>query len=121
MGGISKCIHKRKKRGEGILEEEPVGKIMEPMDFTEEIAEEPIEIVEEKIGVESAAKAAFVPKPTKKDFRTIRKRRKIGEGLIVKEIDEKKAKAKKQIGKLLEELPQEYRKEFLENFLKKYT
>ena len=67
MGGISKCIHKRKKRGEGILEEEPVGKIMEPMDFTEEIAEEPIEIVEEKIGVEPAAKAAFVPKSRKKE------------------------------------------------------
>ena len=120
MRRISKRIHERKKMGEGFLEEEPVGKITEPMDFIEKTTEEPIEIAEEKIGVESAAKATFVPKPTKKDFRTIRKRRKIGEGSIVKEIEEKKAKAKKQILELLEELPKEYRKELLEKLLKKY-
>ena len=79
------------------------------------MAEEQAEIMEEKIGVEPARETAIVLSPLRKSYRTIRKRRKIGEELIEKELEEQKTKIKMQI----EELPKAHRKAFLEELLKK--
>ncbi|MFH1239908.1 MAG: hypothetical protein V1672_01720 [Candidatus Diapherotrites archaeon] len=120
-------IRQRKKRGEGFSEEDSPE---ETTEFAEEQAEEatgePIEeAAEEKIGIEPLQEQEVVLRPLKissqkRSFITFRKRRKIGDGMLEKEIKEQKAKAKKAMKKLINELPEEQRKAFLEELLEEY-
>ncbi len=109
-------IRQRRKIGQGVLEEDSPKETTTPIEEqTERIKEINEEVMEEKIGVDPMQEETIVLKPLKRSFRTIRKRKKIGEELIETEIEEQKAKIKKQI----KELPKEHRKTFLEELLER--
>ena len=118
MKGMYEYTHQKKKIGEEFSEENLAEKMIDPIEKqaeipVEEIAEEPAEILEEKIGIEPVQEEAIVLRPSKTSHRTIRERRKIGQELIEKGIEEQKAGIKDQI----DQLPKERRKAFLEELL----